>query len=157
MDWPYLHALVNHFPIVLSVVATTVLLIALITNRRTIWVYATVTLTFAGLAAYPAFLTGDQAAHALRGVWYIDRAVVREHDQAAGFALTSLLITGVASAYVWWRLMRRDVQILPPRWLRIVTTLIALWSLGVVVRTSYLGGKIVHENPKLDQPNNSRT
>lgn len=152
MNWPYVHTLVNHFPIILSVVGTGVLLLALIVRRRGLWLYALATLTLAGLSIYPAFFTGDQAANALRNTWYIVRSMVEEHDQAAGFALWSVLIAGAASAYTWWRMLRREVAGLPPVWLRVVVTVIAVWSLSVVARTAYLGGQIVHDSPKLRTP-----
>lgn len=152
LSWPYLHTVVNHFPIILSVVGCAVLVLAWITKRRGVWLYAAATLALAGLAAYPAFFSGDQAAHALRGTWYIVSDAVHEHDQAAGFALTFLLLTGAASGYLWWRMLRRDVTMLPPAWLRAVVTVLALFTLTVVARTAYLGGLIVHESPKLANP-----
>ena len=152
MNWPYVHTLINHFPIILMVVGTAVLILALIVRRRGVWLYALATLTLAGLSAWPAFFTGDQAAHALRGAWYIVQSMVREHDQAAGFALWSLLITGAASGYAWWRMMRREPAGLPPVWLRVVVIVIALWAVSVVARTAYLGGQIEHDSPKLATP-----
>ena len=149
MNWPYVHTLVNHFPIILTVVGGAVLVLALVTNRRGVWLYALATLTLAGLSVYPAFLTGDQAAHALRGTWYVVRSMVREHDDAAGFALACVLAMGAASAYAWWRMLRKESASLPPAWLRAVVTLLAALGLSVITRASYLGGKIVHESPKL--------
>lgn len=152
MNWPYLHTLVNHFPIILSVVGSAALALALITKRRAVWLYALATLTLAGLSIYPAYYTGDAASHALRDTWYVVRSMVREHDQAAGFALFSVLLMGAVSAYAWWRMLRRDIGQLPPVWLRVLLALIAAWSLSVVVRTAYLGGLIIHESPKLANP-----
>ncbi len=152
MNWPYIHTLINHFPIILSVVGTAVLILALIVRKRAVWIYALATLTLAGLSVYPAFFTGDQAADAVRNTWYIVRTMVEEHDAAAAFALASVLLTGVASAYTWWRMVKREPTVLPPVWLRVVVTVIAVWSLSVVVRTAYLGGQIVHESPKLATP-----
>lgn len=152
MDWPYIHATVNHFPIILSVVGTFVLLLALVTKRRGMWLYALATLTMAGLSAYPADFTGDEASHAIRDNWWVVRAGVRQHDQAASFALAALLIVGVASAYAWWRMLRKETAGLPPRWLQWTVTLLAVWSLSVVTRTAYLGGKILIENPNIVNP-----
>ena len=106
----------------------------------------------AGVGAYPAFFSGDQASQVMRHAWYVVPAMIREHDQAAGFALTSLLMMGAASAYLWWRMLRRDTVALPPVWMRVVVVIVALWSLSVVVRTAYLGGQIVHDSPKLQGP-----
>lgn len=149
MNWPYIHLLLNHFPVVLTVVGTAVLLLALVVRRRAVWLYALATLTLSGLSVYPVFFTGDKAADAQRTTWYIVRSMLEEHDQAADFALISLLIMGAVSAYTWWRMLRREPNGLPPTWLRAVVAVITVWALSVVVRTAYLGGQIVHESPKL--------
>lgn len=152
MNWPYIHILINHGPIILSVLGTGVLLLALFVRRRGVWLYALATLTLAGLSIYPVYFTGDQAADAVRTTWYIMRPMVDEHDAAAGFALASMLIVGAASAYTWWRMLRREVTALPPVWLRTVVAILAVWGVSVVARTAYLGGKIVHDSPKLQAP-----
>ncbi len=152
MNWPYLHTLVNHFPIVLTVVGSAVLVLALIVRRRGLWLYALATLTLAGLSVYPAYVTGGQAADALRNTWYVVRSMVHEHSQSADWALVTVLVMGAASAYAWWRMVKRDIDALPPVWLRWVVSLVTALALSVVVRTAVLGGRIVHESPKLQTP-----
>ncbi|HEY5062554.1 MAG TPA: hypothetical protein VII52_13525 [Gemmatimonadaceae bacterium] len=152
MNWPYIHTLINHFPIILTVVGTAVLFLALIVKHRAAWLYALATLTLAGASVYPAFYTGGAAAHALRDTWYVVRAMVEEHDQSASYALVAILVMGAVSAYAWRRMLRRDVAGIPPIWLRVVVTLLAVFGLSVVTRTAYLGGKIIHESPKLAHP-----
>jgi hypothetical protein len=152
MNWPYLHILINHFPIILMVVGSAALLPALIGNRRSTWLYALATLTLAGISIYPAYYTGDAASHAMRGTWYVVRSMVSEHDDAAGYALFTVLAAGLVSAYAWWKMLRHDAPAAPPGWMKVVVTVLALFALSVVVRTAYLGGKIVHESPKLVNP-----
>ncbi len=152
MNWPYIHPLVNHFPIILTVVGSAALVLTLIGNRRSVWLYALATLTLAGLSIYPAFYTGNAAAHALRNTWYVVRSMVDAHDEAAGYALPVVLVMGAVSAYAWWRMLRREVMGLPPVWLRAVVVLLAAVGLGVITWTAYLGGKIIHESPKLLSP-----
>jgi hypothetical protein len=152
MNWPYVHILINHFPIVLMVVGSAAVLLALIVRQRIVWLYALATLTLAGLSIYPVFFTGDRAADALEHTWYIVRSMVEEHDQSAGFALPAVLLVGAASAYAWWRMVRREVTGLPPVWLRAAVSVLAAFALSVVIRTAYLGGKIVHDSPKLANP-----
>jgi hypothetical protein len=152
MDWPYLHATINHFPIILSVVGTAVLVLALITRRRGIWLYAVATLTLAGLSAYPADFTGDLASHAIRNSWWVLRSAVRAHDASATYALTGLIAVGVVSAYAWWRMLRKETAGVPPKWLQWTVTVLAALSLAAVVRTAYLGGKILIENPNIVNP-----
>lgn len=149
MNWPYIHTLVNHFPIILTVVGAAALVSALIWRTRGAWLYALATLTLAGLAAYPAFLTGDEAADVMRKRWYVVRSMVEAHEESADFALWTLLVMGALCAYGWWRMTRREPGTLPPRWLRLVVLFATLAALGTVTYSAYLGGRIVHDSPRL--------
>lgn len=152
MNWPYIHTLINHFPIILTVVGAAVLLAALIWRNRGLWLYAVATLTLSGLSAYPAHFTGDQAAHSVRTTWYVVRAMVEKHDESAGPALVSLLIMGLIAAYTWWRMLKREPGLLPPVWLRTLLALATAAALAFTTYAAYLGGQIVHESPRLAAP-----
>jgi uncharacterized membrane protein len=151
MDWPYLHTLVNHFPIILTVVGTAVAVFAALTRRRGAWMYAVVSLTFAGLAAYPAFFSGDEAHEVMEKKWYVVKSMIDSHEESAEVALWLLLAAGVIAAYTWWRMQRRERDGLPPGWLRVLVLVSAFASLAGVSFTAWKGGKIVHESPRLLQ------
>jgi hypothetical protein len=51
MNWPYLHTIINHFPIILTVVGSAALVLAFLIGRRARWLYALATLTLAGLGS----------------------------------------------------------------------------------------------------------
>ncbi|HEY2375557.1 MAG TPA: hypothetical protein VGH98_06240 [Gemmatimonadaceae bacterium] len=157
MNWPYIHILINHFPIILTVVGSAVLALALIVRQRAVWLYAVATLTLAGLSIYPVYFAGDQASDALRNTWYVVRSMVDAHDAAAGWALGCVLVMGAASAYTWWRMLRRETMGLPPVWLRVVVAVLALFGLSTVARTAYLGGEIIHDSPRLANPGSIAT
>lgn len=149
--WPYIHLLINHFPVVLSVVGLAAAILGLIVDRRGVWLYAMGTLTLAGLSVYPVRFTGDQADHALRDPWYIPRGAIDAHDNASLYAMICLLIVGAISAYGWWRAIKRPQEAIP----LLMRALIVIGSLagaGTVAYTAYLGGKIIHEAPILQLP-----
>ena len=151
LTWPYVHLLINHFPVVLTTMGLAAAIGAVILRRRGLWLYAMGTLTVAALVVYPVHFTGDQADHALHNPWYIKRGVIDAHDNASGIAMTIILIAGVVSAYGWWRaLKRRDEAI--PVWVRASVLIGALAGFGSVAWTAYLGGKIIHESPVLGLP-----
>lgn len=151
LTWPYVHLLINHFPVVLTTMGLIAAIGALLLRRRGLWLYAMGTLTMAALVIYPVHFTGDEADHALRDPWYIQRGVIDAHDDAAGIAMIIILIAGVVSAYGWWRtLRRRDEPI--PAWIRSAVLLGALAGFGSVAYTAFLGGKIIHEAPILTLP-----
>lgn len=151
LTWPYVHTLINHFPIVLSAMGTIAALFALIRKKRGIWLYTMATMTIAGLAVGPVYLTGDEADEALHDPWFIQPGAIDAHNAAANWALALLLIAGAICAYSWWRALRyRDEPI--PRFIRAAVVISTLLGFAAVTRTAYLGGKIIHEAPVLKLP-----
>jgi hypothetical protein len=144
MNWAYIHLLINHFPMALSVVGVAGVLAALATRRRTAWLFALATLTLAGLSAYPVNFSGEEGEDAAEEITGVTRDAIHEHEEAGELALYLLLATGAAAAYGWWRLARAGTDGRMPAWLGAVVTLGALASAGATARTSYLGGHIIH-------------
>ncbi len=148
MSWPYMHLLINHFPVVLSIAALAVVILALVLGRRGLWLTAMGALTAAGLFIYPVHLTGSKADEALNDPWYIHAETIDTHKDAAGIAMTVILIAGAFAAYSWWRSLKRPTDIIPG-WMRAGVVVGALAAVGTVTYTAYLGGKIIHDAPIL--------
>lgn len=152
-DWPHIHLLINHFPIILAVMGAATVVVALITRYRGVWLYAVASLTVMGLSAWPTVFTGQHADDALHDPWYIVRGSIDRHEESAELAMWIMLATGVLAAYAWWRAVRRDRESPQgPGWLRIVVLIGALASLGAVTRAALLGGEIVHGSSILQAP-----
>lgn len=165
IDWPYAHLLVNHFSVILTYVGLAAALLAMVVRRRrALWLYAVATLTLAGLAAYPAVFTGTRAVTVMEKQWYVEEAVVDEHEVAGERAQWILLAMGALAAYSWWRMTRsrgesgspssagdalaRDLPIA----LRTGVVVAALMGAGAVAYAAYEGGFIVHKATKLAAP-----
>ena len=161
------HILINHFPVILTLVGAVAVLLALVIRTRTVWLYATATLALAGLSAIPTFLTGDPAEDQLEDSWYVTRRAIETHSDAADFALWGLIIMGVIAAYAWWRAWRLTVVVVEatqtergnivadpmvrtnaglPVWLRALVLVSALNGSALVIRTASLGGDILHRS-----------
>ncbi|HJQ10206.1 MAG TPA: hypothetical protein VJ840_04175 [Gemmatimonadaceae bacterium] len=147
-SWPYSHLLINHFPVVLSVVALGTTILALLLGRRGLWQAAMGALTIAGLFVYPVHFTGDKADQALRDPWYIKSGAIEAHDKAAGIAMWVILAAGAFAAYSWWRSIKRPDEAIPG-FIRSGVLVAALGAVSTVTYTAYLGGKIIHEAPIL--------
>jgi uncharacterized membrane protein len=163
-----LHILINHFPVILTIVGTACALLGLVVPKRGVWLYATATLFLAGLSVIPTFLTGDPAADQLRDTWYVTRQAIHAHDEAAEWTLWGLIIMGLIAAYAWWRAWRRETVVVVaethtdrgdiatpavvrspaglPGWLRALVVVSALFGCSLVYRTAALGGDIVHHS-----------
>ena len=166
-----IHVLINHFPVILTVVGAAVAVLALFVRKRAVWLYATATLFLAGLSAIPTFLTGDPAADELRNSWYVTRQAIRAHDDSAEFTLWGLIVMGLIAAYAWWRAWRRETVVVAgavhtergdvpaeakvraynglPVWLRALVVVSALFGCALVYRTASLGGDIIHHSTVL--------
>jgi uncharacterized membrane protein len=149
-SWPYSHLLINHFPVVLSVVGLGAAILGFVVRRRGLWQSAMGALTIAGLFVFPVHFTGDKADEALNDPWYIKPGVIEAHDKAAGIAMWVILAVGAFAAYSWWRSIKRPQEIIPG-WVRGAVFVGALAAVGTVTYTAYLGGKIIHEAPVLEQ------
>ena len=151
LTWPYVHLLINHFPVVLATAGLVAVILAMIVRRRGLWLYAMGTLAAAGATVYPVRFSGDKADHALNDPWYIAKGAIDAHDDASLWALISLVLVGVVSAYGLWRALKRPQEEIPG-WLRAAVLIGALLGFSTVARTAYLGGKIIHEAPILSMP-----
>lgn len=145
MDWPHVHLLINHFPIILAVMGAVAVVLALILRSRGVWLYAVASLTVMGLSAYPAVFTGKQADRVLNDPWYIVRGSIDRHEEAAELSMYIMIATGLVAIYAWWRALKRDRDAeQSPGWLRLLLLVGALGSVGTVSWASWVGGEIVH-------------
>ncbi|MGI8547703.1 MAG: hypothetical protein ACR2M1_10265 [Gemmatimonadaceae bacterium] len=151
-SWPYLHTLINHFPIVLTVVGTLAVLLALVYPRRGLWLYALGTLILAGITIYPAWLSGDKAADAVHNAWYVPAGSIRQHAQAADITLWLLIALGIAALVAWASIVRAREAFAPARWIRSLVAILAVVALGAVAYTGYRGGQIVVDSSILASP-----
>ena len=151
MDERELHLVLNHFPVILSVMALLASLVAVARKSRAAWLYAAASLTIAGLFSYPTFLTGHGAHEVLEDLWYVKADSWHDHQEAAGYANVVLLIGGAFAAFVWWKLTRsKDATI--ARWMEFVLIFACLMGATTVGRTAWLGGKVLREQAALKTP-----
>jgi uncharacterized membrane protein len=153
LSWPYAHLLINHFPVVLTVSGLTIAILALLLDRRGLWLTSMAALTVAGLFVYPVHLTGMEADKALNNPWYVHPGAIESHEDAGTLAMYVILVVGVFAAYSWWRSLKRPGEALPG-WMRAGILAGSLAAVSFVTYTAYLGGKIIHESPvlQLTQP-----
>lgn len=152
IDAAYLHLLVNHIPIILTLIGAAAAVLGLATRRRAVWLYALASLTISGATAYPVMLTGHAAEDVMKDKWYVTRDSIHEHEESGETAMWVLIAMGAVSAYAWWLLVRRDKVEVPPAWLGAVVVLLSIAGVGTTTIAAYRGGNIVYYSPKLASP-----
>jgi hypothetical protein len=151
----YVHILINHFPIILSLVGAAAAVLALLRPRRTLWIYAVATLTLAGLAAYPTMLSGHEAEESIEKMPYASRRAIHAHEEAGELAMWVLVVTGVVAAYAWFRTSQsapRDETFAAPGWLRALVAVGGIASAGTTAYAAKLSDPILHYSPTLPHP-----
>ncbi|MEP6507074.1 MAG: hypothetical protein ABJC63_02530 [Gemmatimonadales bacterium] len=145
MNWVYLHLLINHFPVVLGVVALISLVAAMLSGRRQMWLYTAITLTLAGVFAYPTFASGERASRIFRERMPSARERIHDHSEAADITVWILAVSGVIGLAGWYRIGSDDSTATVPGWVKVVLTLPTLATAGAVAFTSYTGEHIGHQ------------
>jgi hypothetical protein len=151
MDERELHLILNHFPVILSVMALFSSLLAIVTKSRTAWVYSAASLTIAGLFSYPTLLTGHGAHEVLEDFWWVKADSWDEHRIAAGYANIMLLVGGAFAAYAWWKLTRSKDAVLAA-WMQYALIFACAMGASTVGRAAWLGGKVIRDQDALKTP-----
>lgn len=141
MNWPHVHLVLNHVPVLGSVFLLFLLAVGLARRsgelqRVSLW--GVVALT---LAVIPIKFTGDAAHTATKGWAGFDDAVIERHEQAADQATTAVFLAGVAAAAGLFA-ARRGRSL--PRWAVFGTLLLLVVTFALMARAAGSGGKIRH-------------
>ena len=151
-DWPHIHIMINHFPVILVVMGALAALLGMVRSRRGIWLYASATMTLAALTAIPTYFTGEPAEHALNRPWYIARSSIHTHEDAALIATIITGVAGLVALVAWRRLVRYPRELSLPGGLRTALVVMAVVSAVAMGYASLLGGYIIHDAPGLTGP-----
>jgi uncharacterized membrane protein len=152
IDWPLVHIMINHFPIILAVTGTAALLLATFRGQRASWLYGTISLALAAVTVIPTYFTGAPAEHALARPWYVPRGVIHTHEDAARISAILVVVAGLVAVVAWRRLVRYPREVRMPGALRASLLLTALAASGSIGYASWLGGRIIHDAPVLRGP-----
>ena len=151
MDERELHLLLNHFPVILTVMALAASLLAIVKKSRAAWMYAAASLTVAGLFSYPTFFTGHGAHELIEDFWWVKADSWHEHQMAAGFANLWTLVGGAFAVYAWWKLTRAKDAMLA-NWMQRVFFLLCVMSASTMARAAWLGGRVIREQESMKTP-----
>ncbi|MDP4201007.1 MAG: hypothetical protein Q8922_15405 [Bacteroidota bacterium] len=152
------HLLVNHLPVEGSMVALLLLIYAFIRNNAELKRAALIACVVTGAAAFAANFTGDDAADVARAIPGVERSDIRAHNESADWACdAAYLLAGVAAVglvLAWRKKSSPDATSdalayarhhkEPPPFMMIATLIVALLTVTIMARTSYLGGSIRH-------------
>lgn len=141
MNQTHIHLLINHLPIVGSILGGFVLAFGLWTKSEHTKLAAYNLMILSALGAIIAYLTGEAAEETIEHIQGIVKERIELHANFALVALVSMIILGVASAVGIWIVIKSPSLSQIYAYLMLIVSLI---SFGLVAQTGYLGGQIRH-------------
>lgn len=141
MNEAYLHLLLNHFPIVATLIAAVLLIAGLLAKNNGIIKSALIIMVFSALFTVPVFLTGEGAEEAVEHIEGVTHDSIEEHEEMGEKAAWVMYAMG-ALALLSAILIRKKHAL--ARLITIVTLLLSFAAFGMMMRTGLSGGHIRH-------------
>lgn len=141
MDFPHLHLLLNHFPIIGTMVGAGLFLISFLLKAEDVRRSSLLVLVAMALLTIPAFITGVGAQEKMVADASISNTLIQRHEGAAELAIWFMEITGALAAAALWRSIRKTS---PARWSTGAILVFSLATVGLMARTGNTGGEIRH-------------
>lgn len=141
MSQIHLHLLITHLPIFGSLLGTLVLVYGLWSKSTQTKQAAYLMFIISAIGAAIAYLTGEGAEEATENIQGVSESIIKLHENAAMYALISLIILGLVSVFALAETKFKNSLM---RFTATLTLVLSLISFGLVARTGWLGGQIRH-------------
>jgi hypothetical protein len=140
MNYPHLHLLTNHIPVLGSMFGLALLAWGLIRRDASLVKTALGGLVLVGLATIAIYFTGEPAEHAIRNLPDFSREYAHDHEEAAELATIAFGLFALLGAAILWRARGR-----PMRTREGVLSLIGAIIVSVMMgNAAFIGGRIRH-------------
>jgi uncharacterized membrane protein len=140
VNYEHLHLLLNHFPIIGSIIGLGLFLASFFGKNDDLRRSSYIVFVGIALITIPAFLSGFGAQQMLKGPG-ISEALVRRHESSALLSIWFMEVTGALALIGLWQSQSTGR---PPHWNVFAMLLFSLLTVGLISRTGYTAGDIRH-------------
>lgn len=140
MNYAHLHLLLNHFPIIGTIVGLGLFVVSFFGKNQDLRRASYIVFVGIALITIPAFLSGFGAQEMIKGPGVSD-ALIRRHESSALLSMWFMVITGALALVGLWQAQRRSG---PPRGNVVAVLIFSVLSVILIARTSNTGGDIRH-------------
>jgi uncharacterized membrane protein len=137
----HLHLLLNHFPIIGTIVGLGLFLISFVGKNGELERAALMIFAVMALLSLPTFFSGAGAQGAIEELPGVSGALISRHEGAAILALFFMEITGALSLVGLWQSHESSRR---ARWNVMAVLLLSLITVGLMARVGTTGGDIRH-------------
>lgn len=141
MNTTHIHLLLNHFPIIGTLIGSLLLFWGILRKEHNIKLLAAVLLFSMALVAIPVFLTGEPAEESVEKIPGVSEQMIHLHEEAAEIAIWIMGLTGLSAlisllfAYKKHRFANSFF---------VFTFILSAICFASMARTGYYGGQIRH-------------
>lgn len=141
MNSTHFHLLLNHFPIIGTLIGSGLLVWGIFKNQHHLKTTASVLLALMAIIAIPVFLTGEPAEESVEKLPGVMESMIELHEEAATLAIWLMGITGLAGLIALFLSYKKNAL---AKSVFLVTFVFSLISFAAMARTGYYGGQIRH-------------
>jgi uncharacterized membrane protein len=141
MSWGHLHLLLNHVPVIGTLLGLLLLLVAFGRKSEELKKVTLGLFVLNALVAIPVYLTGEPAEEIVERIPGISKAMIDRHEDVALFSLIDIEVVGT-SGLVGLILFRNKKSL--GNLLAIVTLACSIVTGGLLAWTANLGGQVRH-------------
>lgn len=152
MNTAHWHLLLNHFPIISTIIGVLILVAGYLTKAIMVKRTALGVFIFGGLIAIPAFLTGEGAEEVVEDLPGVGKAIIEQHESIASVYLWAILVLGLAALFtlIMEFSKKRNHQKVAA-WFYGFTLIIALGCIVLSQQVGNSGGEIRHSEIRSSQ------
>jgi uncharacterized membrane protein len=140
MNYAHLHLLLNHFPVIGTIVGLGLFLVSFVGKNEDLRRSSYIVFAAVALLTIPAFLSGFGAQIMIKGPGVSD-ALIDRHEGAALLSLWFMLATGTLALVGLWQSQGASRL---PHWNVSAVLVFSLLTVGLMARTGNTGGDIRH-------------
>lgn len=141
MDPTYVHLLLNHFPIIGTLIGLGLLLYGLLKKNGSIEKAGLTLIVLIALIAIPVFLSGEGAEETVEELAGVSEHHMEEHEEWGEIAFWLMMATGVAALGT---LLAVSMKSKGKQILRAITVLLGIGTFVIMAITANYGGQIRH-------------
>ena len=141
MNSTHFHMLLNHFPIIGTLIGSGLLAWGILKDQQNLKSTAAVILTLMAIIAIPVYLTGEPAEESVEKLPGVAESMISLHEDAATLAIWLMGVTGVAALIaLFLSFQKRAIA----KTAFLATFIFSLICFAAMARTGYYGGQIRH-------------
>lgn len=148
MSFTHIHLLLNHFPVIGTIIGVVLLGVGVTRKNTELTKAAFGLFAVLGIISVIVYLTGEPAEEAIESLPGFSEAITERHEEFALVATTVLASFGAIALSALAVFRGKSI----PRWMTLFSLAVALASATVMGYTAMLGGQVRHTEVRTGNP-----